>query len=260
MRWPVVLLVGMACSDRDPVTTAAYQKTLAPPPAPLPKVIGEVVAHGPRTSRTVALTFDACSTRDVSRYDARITRELIAANAPATIFLGGSWAREEPEHVKELAANPLFELENHSYSHPHMTKVSAARVRQELLHTQAEVMFLTGRQPLLFRPPYGEYDEKLVKAAADVGLTTIEYDLASGDPDQHATKERLIEWVLAQARPGSIIVMHINHVRFHTAEALPGIIAGLRAKGFTLVKVSDLIGEAHDDRELVAEAEADAGR
>ena len=255
MRWSLLpLMLLLACTPQAPdlsATVPKFQSTEKPPAPPLPQVVDEVVAHGPRTSNGVALTFDACSTRDSSKYDARITRELIVSNTPATIFLGGSWAREEEAHVKELAANPLFELGNHSYTHPHMTKVSPARALKEMLDTQAEVFALTGKQPTLFRPPYGEYDSRLVKEAAKAGLTTVEYDLPSGDPDQHATKERLVEWVLRKVKPGSIIVMHINHTKFHTSEALPGIIAGLRAKGLVPMTVSQLIGEAHDERELV---------
>ncbi len=221
-----------------------------PPPLEpplLPAVAPEVVAHGPRSVRAVALTFDACSTRDVSQYDERITRELLANNAPATIFLGGSWAKEESAHVRELAKHPdLFELENHTYTHPHMPAVKDdARVRQELLRTQAEVLALTGRTPLLWRPPYGEYDARIVNLAAQLGLTTIEYDLASGDPDQHATKEKLVEWVLKKVQPGSIVVMHINHLKFHTSEALPAIIQGLRARGYQLVTVEEMLRESH---------------
>jgi peptidoglycan/xylan/chitin deacetylase (PgdA/CDA1 family) len=172
--------------------------------------------------------------------------ELIAANVPATIFLGGSWAREEAAHVRELASFPLFELGNHSYTHPHMTAIkSEERIRLEIERTQAQIFELTGVQPKLFRPPYGEYDQRVVRIAAELGLTTVEYDLASGDPDAHATKERLTEWVLHKARPGSIIVMHINHRSFHTSEALPGIISGLRAKGFELVTVGRLLADTH---------------
>jgi peptidoglycan/xylan/chitin deacetylase (PgdA/CDA1 family) len=103
------------------------------------------------------------------------------------------------------------------------------------------VKALTGQTPRLFRPPYGEYDQRVIRIAGELGLVTVEYDLPSGDPDAHATKERLVQWVLSQAKPGSIVVMHINHVKFHTAEALPDIIAGLRARGFTLVTVGQLI-------------------
>ena len=230
-----------AKADADLAAPAPVEPALLPPVAP------EVVAHGSRSVRTVALTFDACSTRDVSKYDERITQELIANNAPATIFLGGSWAKEEAAHVRELARHPeLFELGNHTFTHPHMPAVKDdARVRQELLRTQAEVRALTGRTPLLWRPPYGEYDARVVKLAAEVGLTTIEYDLASGDPDAHATKEKLVEWVLKKVQPGSIVVMHINHRSFHTSEALPSIIQGLRAKGYQLVTVGEMLRESH---------------
>jgi peptidoglycan/xylan/chitin deacetylase (PgdA/CDA1 family) len=264
-RWPLTgLLLAAACNRSAPVVaeevpTPKYQHTDAPAAPPLLPVLWEVVAHGPRRTKGVALTFDACSTRDVSKYDARITAELIDAGTPATIFLGGSWAREEKAHVKELAANPLFELGNHSYTHPHMTKETPQQVHRELLETQAEIFALTGKQPTLFRAPYGEYDNQVVRSAAESGLTTIEYDLASGDPDAHATKERLVEWVVKKAKPGSIIVMHINHKRFHTSEALPGIIAGLRAKGLEPMKVSELIAEAHEEDELTPE-DSDGGR
>jgi peptidoglycan/xylan/chitin deacetylase (PgdA/CDA1 family) len=221
--------------------------TRAPAP-PLKSVTPEVLTHGPRNEKRIALTFDACSTRDVSKYDERVTQELIATHTPATIFLGGSWAAEEAAHVKQLAANPLFELGNHSYTHPHMAAiVDDVRIRRELQRTQAEIHQLTGKTPKFFRPPYGEYNDRLVRIAAELGLTTVEYDLASGDPDQHATKERLINWVLAKAQPGSIVVMHINHRRFHTAEALPGIISGLRARGFELVTVGEMVRASHGE-------------
>ncbi len=54
-----------------------------------------------------------------------------------------------------------------------------------------------------------------------------------------------MEWVLRKAQPGSIVVMHINHRKFHTSEALPGIIQGLRAKGYELVTVGRLLSDTH---------------
>jgi len=267
---PVLLVLLAGCGRSagplpnghvTPEASAKAEADLARPPpvepvalAPVP---AQVVAHGPRSVRTVALTFDACSTRDVSKYDERITQELVRTGTPATIFLGGSWAREEAAHVRELASHSeLFELGNHTYTHPHLPAVKDdARVRQELARTQAEVQALTGRTPLLLRPPYGEYDSRVVKLAADLGLITVEYDLASGDPDQHATKEKLVEWVLKKVQPGSIVVMHINHRRFHTSEGLPGIIDGLHARGYRLVTVGELLRETHG----LARLEGDAG-
>lgn len=223
---------------------AAATTQLAPAAEP---VEPELIAHGPRNVRRVALTFDACTTRDVSQYDERITRELIAAGAPATIFLGGGWAKEEAAHVKQLAANPLFELGNHTYTHPHLRAIAnPARLREELTRTQDEIWALTGKLPRLFRPPYGEYDDRVIAAAADAGLTTVEYDLPSGDPDPTFTKERLVRQVLRHVKPGSIVVMHVNHLRFHTAEALPEIIGALRDGGYELVTVGELLRETHE--------------
>lgn len=237
-----------AYDSRAEAEQAAYDLAHASPALPPPVLASfapRVVANGPRNRMRVALTFDACSMKKGTQYDDRITRTLVATETPATIFLGGAWVRQEPETVKELAANPLFELGNHSYTHPHMKRLNDdRRIVDELLKTQREIYDLTGKLPTHFRPPYGEYDGRTSYFAAQAGLTTIEYDLASGDPDRHATKERLIQWVLLKAKPGSIIVMHINHKRFHTAEALPDIIRGLRKKGFELVTVDTLL---HDN-------------
>jgi peptidoglycan/xylan/chitin deacetylase (PgdA/CDA1 family) len=260
--WVGILFLAGACG-RDishlalsghPTAEAAERATrdlatAASAPAPtLPSTTPEVVSHGRRDRKEVALTFDACSTRDMSKYDARVTHALLATGTPATIFLGGSWAREETAQVRELARHPQFELANHTYTHPHLPLVKdEARIREELVKTQAEIHALTGQTPRWFRPPYGEYDQRVVRIAAELGLTTVEYDLPSGDPDAHATKEKLIAWVLARVQPGSIVVMHINHTRFHTAEALPGIIEGLRKRGYSLVTVGQLISELHPE-------------
>ncbi len=208
----------------------------------LPQVKPVAFEHGARGPKKIALTFDACTTtRERNPYDPRITAELAAMHVPATIFVGGGWAQREEPALVELARSPLFEIGNHTFTHPHLTQLTDAQIRDELLRTQVEVASLTGRTPTLFRPPYGEYDARVLRVAAELGLTTVEYDLPSGDPDVHATKQSLVEWVLREARPGSIIVMHINHQRFHTAEALPEIVAGLRLRRFELVTVGELL-------------------
>jgi peptidoglycan/xylan/chitin deacetylase (PgdA/CDA1 family) len=210
----------------------------------LPPVSPTAILHGPRDRKYLALTFDACSTRKPSHYDERVTQVLVETKTPATIFLGGKWMEEEPEQTKYLASLPQIELANHTFLHPHLKAMSDERVRQELRWTQEVMYSLTGRQGTLFRPPYGEYDGRIVRIAAQMGLTTIEYDLASGDPDPNIPKERLIEYVSTMAKNGSIIVMHINRRGWHTAEALPEIISRLRKRGFTLVTVSELLSHA----------------
>jgi peptidoglycan/xylan/chitin deacetylase (PgdA/CDA1 family) len=238
--------------DLPPAVEPPLQPATAHPPGPptlkpLPPfhAVGADVISRPEAGRRVALTFDACSTLDRSFYDDRVTRVLVETHTPATLFISGRWAETHLRQMRILAENPLFEIANHSFTHPHMTEVPLERQREELLWTQQVLFSLTGRVPRFFRPPYGEIDEELAEQAAQSGLRTVEYDFASGDPDRHFTRERLVAWVLAKARPGSIVVMHMNRRGWHTAEALPQIIAGLRAKGFVLSQVGAMVDETN---------------
>ena len=198
--------------------------------------------HGPRDRPRVALTFDVCPTRPPVELDERIVEALLAAHAPATFFVSGRWARTLPDVVRGLAAEPLFEIGNHTFHHPHLTNEPDDEVRHELVATQELLHGLSGRTPRWFRPPFGEVDERVTGVAAEVGLGTVQFDVASGDPASGVTADALVRSVLERAKAGSIIVMHANHRRFPTAVAVPGIIAGLRARGWELVTVSDLVG------------------
>lgn len=232
----------------EPAPEPDARDVAGPPPLrPLPPihpVSPEVISRPEGPRRRVALTFDACSTLDRSFYDDRVTQVLVQTHTPATLFISGRWAETHLRQMRVLARNPLFEIANHSFTHPHMTEMPVERQREELLWTQQVLLSLTGQVPRFFRPPYGESSADLAQQAAQSGLRTVEYDFPSGDPDRRITRERLIAWVLAKARPGSIIVMHMNRRGWHTAEALPEIIAGLRAKGFVLSQVGPMVDEA----------------
>ena len=207
------------------------------PTATLPQVI----YHGSRKEKRIAITFDACSSIHNSKVDKKLVQILVDEHIPATLFLGGKWVLDQPQEAKYLASIPFFEIGSHSFHHPHLTRMSPAVVRQELLAAQYAIESVTGKTPQYFRAPYGEFNGSLVRTAASLGLTTIQFDLASGDPDKSFTAERLSRWVEREAKSGSIVVMHINTHGWHTAEALPGIIKSLRARGYRFVTVSDLL-------------------
>jgi peptidoglycan/xylan/chitin deacetylase (PgdA/CDA1 family) len=209
-----------------------------PPPAP---VAPQVVYHGDRNRKQVALTFDACATKIASGYDAEVIRILTETRTPATLFLGGKWMLEHAGQTRRLAANELFELGNHSFLHPHMTRLTDELVRRELTWTQIVMYSLTGRQAALYRPPYAETDERVSRIAARAGLVTVQFDLASGDPDPGISKERLVRAVTTGVRHGSIVVMHMNGRGWNTAHALPEIISELRRRGFRFVTVGEML-------------------
>jgi peptidoglycan/xylan/chitin deacetylase (PgdA/CDA1 family) len=200
-----------------------------------------IIEHGSRDSLMIALTFDACPTTLPDEYDEKVIEILLREKTPATLFLSGRWVEKNQEKVKFFASQPLFEIANHAFWHPHLLEKDDERILRELKRTQAIIKKMTDKAPRYFRPPYGEVDERVATIAKTAGLTTIQYDIASGDPDEGLSPQRIVRSVLRDAKGGSIIVFHMNRKGVHTAEILPDIIAGLRKKGFMLVTVGELL-------------------
>ena len=201
----------------------------------------QALFHGSRHEKKIALTFDACPSSTHGGFDAHIVQTLIDSGVPSTFFLSGKWIIKHRDIVKRIAFVPGFELGNHSYSHPHCTSLSDDSIRHELERTESLLKHITGTSPKIFRPPYGETDQRIEYIARRIGLTTVMFDLASGDPDSTISQERLFHYVVTSARNGSIIVMHVNGRGLHTSEVLPEIIQALRARGFIFSKVSELL-------------------
>ena len=192
---------------------------------------GTITTNGPRTGREVALTFD--DGPSVIRTP-KILRILNRMHAHATFF-------EEGKHVKgrEVLMGEILdsgdEIGNHSYHHPEYPGYG------ELSQTNGRIEAATGFRPCLFRPPYGLVDGKVMSAARRLGLQLILWDVDSLD-DKHPGVAAIQANVLNQAAPGSIILMHDGGHHPQTVRALPGIIAGLRNRGYRFVTVSRLLG------------------
>ncbi len=188
----------------------------------------------------VALTFDACSTLHPPRADTSVIYQLLRSKTPATFFLGGRWVEAFPELTRKIAGTSFFEIANHSYVHGHLTKVSPKRRRWEIRYTQDIIAWTTGITPRFFRAPYLESDSAVAATVAAEGLCMVA-GVATGDPDSMMTAARLVQRVSKLARPGRIFIMHTNRGGWHTAEALPSIIAQLQRKGYRLVTMSELV-------------------
>lgn len=217
------------------IIMVALFTSLAPAVEPL------IIEHGARGSKMVALTFDACPTSREDEYDEQVIEVLMKENVPATLFMSGRWVEKNEAKAKFLADQPQFEIANHAFRHPHMLEKDDERILSELKRTQNIIKKVTGRKPAYFRPPFGEVDDRLAKLAAQAGLATIQYDIASGDPDAGLSAKRIARAVVADAKGGSIVVFHMNTNGPHTAEALPEVIKGLRERGFELVTVGEML-------------------
>ena len=200
-----------------------------------------VFFHGDRSQKTVALTFDACPAYGPLSFDRKVFQTLVDSQVPATIFLSGKWMRAHKKEMEELTANPLFEFGNHSFSHHHMADMPADSIVLEVQKVQHILSNVYHKTAKIFRAPFGELSAGLIQSVQSLGLTVVQFDLASGDPDTSISKDRLIRYAVRSARSGSIIVMHINGRGRHTAGSLPAIIEGLRKRGFRFVTVTELM-------------------
>jgi peptidoglycan/xylan/chitin deacetylase (PgdA/CDA1 family) len=219
-----------------------------------------VVNHGPRSGNLVALTFDADMT-DWMRENLRTGKVRSYANLPiidllereelaATFFLTGMWIEQYPELTRRLAANPRFELANHTYAHgafttdcydlPHLEQHEMAEDVERTFTLMAEY---GGRQTRYFRFPGLCHDATALAALAPLGLTVVDGDVVSGDPFATAWQP-IVDAVLSQVQPGSVIIMHVTEANAAmTDDALPHILAGLRERGLTPAPLSEVLGD-----------------
>jgi peptidoglycan-N-acetylglucosamine deacetylase len=209
----------------------------AEPPIP-PMAISGVATQ----ERALALTFDACATKkQANGFDQKIFEILQREKVPVTIYMTGTWAETHPSAVKQIAAADWVEIGNHSYSHPRLTLLQPDRLRAQIRYTNRILREKLGRPALSLRPPAGAWNQDVLHAANQEDLPLVLWSVVSGDAGGHIPAERIRRGVLEQAKPGAIIIFHINKRGPFTHKALPDIIAGLREKGFRFVTVSQLL-------------------
>ena len=212
--------------------------------------------------KVVALTFDLCEgAREISGYDARIVNYLRGQQLKATFFAGGKWLHSHPEQAMQLMADPLFEIGNHSWSHPHFQVLTEMAMEDQILRTQAQYealrqelasraqargidpaeMAKIPRVPRAFRFPYGTCNGEALRVLTRLGLPAIQWSIVTGDPDRHQYAQRIARIILSKIQPGAIIICHANGRGVWTADALPLFVPKLRDRGYTFVTVSELL-------------------
>jgi polysaccharide deacetylase family sporulation protein PdaB len=184
--------------------------------------------------KKVAFSFDACWG---SAYTPTLLEILRENNIKTTFFLTGFWVEKYPEMVTKISKEG-HEIGNHSYSHPHLNGLGEQEIKAELRKVGEMIFELTNVQPRLFRPPFGEYSNKVIIAAERCGYRTIQWSIDSLDW-QELGKEPMVQRVTEKLHPGAIILFHNNGK--YTAEALPEIIAWVKEQGYSIVPISELL-------------------
>ncbi len=224
--WRLLLIVIVLAGAAPPL--------LAAPPA--------TVWCGDTSRHAVAITFDDGPS---PLYTPEILALLKQYQARATFFVIGSKVEKSPWLIQAMLRGG-HEVGNHSFSHPRLTTTDQPSREWELEATSLDLDLAGCPRNRLIRPPYSAFDDRLISYVAHTDRQLVLWSLDSGDwkGRQPGT---IVKNVLTRVKNGSIIIFHDSDEKSQadrraTVEALRAILPALRAAGYQLVTVSDLIG------------------
>ena len=154
-----------------------------------------------------------------------------------TFFMVGNWINKFPEAVKKIY-EAGHEIASHSNTHPHVNNLSYEENIEEIEKSNDKIEKITGQRTKIYRAPYGEYNNTVIKAAQDKGYYTIQWSLDTLDYTG-LTGDEMWNRIQDKLKEGDIILSH-NGTK-HTADSLDMLIKNIKQKGFEVVRVSDLI-------------------
>ena len=187
--------------------------------------------------RAVALTFDDGPSPD---YTPAIVALLQQYDARGTFFVIGQELVRDPEVARETAAAGM-ELANHGMNHLTLVGVDPTTIAAEAAPVERELTAITGARPTLYRLPGGRGDARSLRTLSDLGYTVVNWSIDTHDflPRSAAQIAAQVE---TQVQPGSIVIFHDGGGdQQHTVDALRLLLPALKAQGYQLLTVSQLL-------------------
>ena len=202
----------------------------------------QVITSGPPACPTIALTFDLCPVRKGAGYDKALIEYLIEHSIPATFFLSGRWIAKHDPEVEQLLEIAFFEVGTHGEVHTHLPMQNAEEQRTEILGPVKVLSEHYAHEAVLFRPPFGEYNDVTVDVVRALGLRLIQWTIESGDPDPMLSPEQIVARIDKRAKAGSIVVLHANGKGKYTRQVVQRLTTEvLPRKGLRPTTVSNLL-------------------
>lgn len=169
-----------------------------------------------------------------------ILETLDKTNTKITFFMVGDWVDKYPEAVKKIN-DAGHEIGNHSNTHPHVNNLSYEDNIKQIETCNTKIEKITNKKAKLYRAPYGEYNDTVLKSAESINCKTIQWNLDTLDY-KGLTGTEMWNRLDGKLSQGSIILMHNG--TDHTADSLELLINNIKKSGFEIVTVSDLIYES----------------
>lgn len=187
-----------------------------------------------RADKVVSISFDAAWGNEQTQTLLDILAE---HDVKSTFFLVGGWVDKYPESVKAIS-DAGHDVGNHSDSHPHMPKLPKDKMIAQINDCNDKIEKITGKRPILFRPPYGDYNNDVIDVSEETHVHCIQWDVDSLDW-KDPTPDEMVQRIKSKIKSGSIILMH-NGAK-NTPEALPKIIDMIIQEGYKIVPISEII-------------------
>ncbi|MEM9694945.1 MAG: polysaccharide deacetylase family protein, partial [Myxococcota bacterium] len=196
----------------------------------------------------IALTFDACGGPGGDGYDEALIELLKWERIAATLFVTARWLASHREAGMQLAQEPLFQIENHGSRHlPCTTEGRVAfgipgpsdrrEARKEIVEGRRAIASLGVKSPRYFRPGTGYFDPPCLALVRDLDAVPLGFTV-SGDGAGTFDRARIAR-TLTRASRGAIVLMHMNHPEFDTAEGLADALPAMRARSLRFVTLSE---------------------
>ena len=186
-----------------------------------------------RDDNKISISFDAAWGGDKTL---GILDLLDEYNIKTTFFLVDIWTQKYPELVKEIVARG-HEIGNHSTSHPQMSKLNETQIAKEL-NTQADnVLAIAGVRPVLFRPPYGDYNNRVIITARAQGCVPIQWSVDSLDWKNRGAQEIINR--ATKVKSGDIVLFHNDSQ--YILDALPAVLKYYAENGYSVVPISEIL-------------------
>jgi len=200
------------------------------------------------SKKIIALSFDACGGPTGSGYDNSLIEFLKKEKIVATLFVSGLWIEKNDSLFRQLCIEPLFEIENHGLYHRPCSITGKSRygivgtanvndVFDEIELNARQIEFYSKKKPRFYRPAAAAADEGCVTIAIELKEKIITYDVLSGDAVPGTAADEIEKNILRKIRPGSIVIMHMNHPERNGFEALIKVVPELKKQGYEFVKL-----------------------
>ncbi len=199
------------------------------------------------TSQAIGLTFDISWGEETA---APILDILKQEGVKATFFLSSPWASKHGPLVQRMVADG-HEIGSHGNRHIDLNTLGPNEIEAEIKTAQSILEALSQQKVNLIRAPNGAYDNKVIDVANRLGYKVIQWSVDSLDwkrPGPNAVINNVLNGLKPGkgAKPGDIILFHASDSAPDTVQALPTVIRGLKAKGYSLVPISELLKQSSE--------------